>query len=451
MRMHARLTAAQLAPDGAGKAATLEKACDAIADAARAGSQLIAFPEVYLTGYPFWSLHIDPQTARSFKAGFLAGAVAMDGPEIAAISRAAMQAGIHVVMGLTEREFGTAYNTTAFFSPERGLIGKRRKLMPTHHERMVWGMGDGRDVKVFDTSLGRIGGLICYEHSNALYRYAMQAQHERIHIAQWPGGIGGIEDMIDAAVRHYAFEGQCVVVNATAINTPDMIAALGNGGSTNLLAPGGGQSGILDCRGRWLAKAGPDREELVHADVDFAAIEAAKMFVDSAGHYARPDVLRLVVNRQARESLTEEGNGERALPMQGVPEPAGAPALPSVEGRRPHFSLTRQCGRIIHVSGQLPFDQYGRINGRNIAEQTHQCLANVASALAIHGLGLEAVIKTTVWLTDIENFGAFNRAYAAAFEGMTAPARSTVRADLMVEGALVEIEAIAEGPEGNLQ
>lgn len=306
MKDRAILTAAQLAPDISGKAKTAEKAIEAIHEAAKAGSDLIAFPEVYLTGYPFWSLHVDAQTARKHKATFLAEAATMDGPEIAALADAARAAKINVVMGLTEREKGTAYNTTAFFAGERGLIGKRRKLMPTHHERMVWGLGDGRDVDLFETSVGKVGGLICYEHSNALYRYVMQAQHERVHIAQWPGGIAGIEDNIDAAVRHYAFEGQCFVINVTSINTSEMIAALGGGGSTALLAPGGGLSGILDCRGRWLARAEPHREELVHAEADFSMIDGMKMFVDSAGHYARPDVMRLVVDRRVRSPIEFE-------------------------------------------------------------------------------------------------------------------------------------------------
>lgn len=303
--MKLKLTAAQLAPELSGKAATLDKACDAIRDAARAGSDLIAFPEVFLTGYPFWSLHLDPQTTRSHKAGFLEAAATMDGPEVAKLIDVAHDSNIHVVMGMTERDHGTAFNSQVFIGPD-GLLGHRRKVMPTHHERMVWGMGDGRDFPVYDTPLGRLGGLICYEHSNALYRYALQGQNQTIHIAQWPGGISGIEDTIDVAVRHYAFEAQCFVVNVSAINTAEMIAQMGQGGSTDLLKPGGGVSGIIDCRGTWVARADPDREMLVHGEVDTAQIDALKMFVDSAGHYARPDIIRCVIDKTPRSPVSFE-------------------------------------------------------------------------------------------------------------------------------------------------
>lgn len=294
------VAAAQLAPVLMNVEATLGKALDAIAEAARLGARLLVFPEVFLAGYPFWTLHLDPTSAKRFRRPFIQSAVQADGPEIARLCAAARATGVHVMMGLNERDGGTVFNSQILIAPGQGVVGKRRKLMPTFHERMVWGWGDTRDVAVFETELGTVGGLICFEHSNALYRYAMQSQGEQIHVAMWPGGIGNIVSVIDAAVRSYAFEGQCWVVNATAINTAENIAALGEGGSIAMLQRGGGVSGIVSPRGDWVARADPDSEQIICAEIDHDLIDEQKMFVDSAGHYARPDVLRLVVGPPSR-------------------------------------------------------------------------------------------------------------------------------------------------------
>jgi len=175
--------------------------------------------------------------------------------------------------------------------------------VPTSQERMVWGRGDGRDLSIFDTPHGKLGALICYEHSNALYRYALIAQGEEIHVANWPGGLPWINGIIDAAIRHYAFEAQAFVVNSTAVLTEEIIAALGSGGSVGRLKPGGGYSAIVAPTGRFLAGPVEDQETILYADCDFGLIADMKMIVDSAGHYARPDVVRLVVNRAAQRPL----------------------------------------------------------------------------------------------------------------------------------------------------
>ena len=289
------VAAAQLAPILMDVDATLDKAIEAVHEAGRSGVRLLVFPEAFLAGYPFWVLHLDPTTAKCFRLPFIQSAIRTHGPELGRLAVAAREADVHVVMGFNERDGGTVYNSQVMISPSKGLVGKRRKLMPTFHERMVWGAGDARDVNAFETELGTIGALICFEHTNALYRYAMQAQNEHIHVAMWPGGISNIFDMMDAAVRHYAFEGQCFVVNATSINTASNIAALGKGGSLASLQPGGGMSGVVDPRGKWIARADPDKEEIVCAEINYDVIDEQKVFVDSMGHYARPDVLRLVV------------------------------------------------------------------------------------------------------------------------------------------------------------
>lgn len=295
-----KVAAAQLAPVFLDRAATVSKTCDAIAEAARNSAQLVAFPESFIPGYPYWAMVRDPLSIGEFNRRLFDASLEIPGPDCARLSDAAKKARCHVVLGLTEREGGTLYNSQLVLGPDGAILGKRRKLMPTSHERMVWGRGDGRDLAVWNTSLGVLGALICYEHSNPLYRYAIQAQGEQIHVANWPGGIA-IDGIIDAAARHYAFEGQCFVINVTAVLTDEIISALGQGGEK--LKSGGGYSAIIAPNGRFLAGPMQSGETILYADLDFDSITNMKMIVDSAGHYARPDVVRLHIDRRAQNPL----------------------------------------------------------------------------------------------------------------------------------------------------
>lgn len=297
------MAAAQMAPVFLDRDATVEKTCRAMVEAGRNGAQLVAFPETFVPGYPYWALVLDPLSTRHWNRRLFEQSVEIPSPATEALCGAAREAGVYAVVGLDEREGGTLYNTQLFIGPGGEIVGRRRKLVPTSQERMVWGRGDGRDLSIFDTPHGKLGALICYEHSNALYRYALIAQGEEIHVANWPGGLPWINGIIDAAIRHYAFEAQAFVVNSTAVLTEEIIAALGSGGSVGRLKPGGGYSAIVAPTGRFLAGPVEDQETILYADCDFGLIADMKMIVDSAGHYARPDVVRLVVNRAAQRPL----------------------------------------------------------------------------------------------------------------------------------------------------
>jgi nitrilase len=298
-----RVAAAQLAPVFMQRDATVAKACDAIAEAGRHGARLVAFPETYLPGYPYFALYQAPVAINTQVQALYREAVTVPSPATDALCAAAKAASVFVVMGLNERSGGTLYNSQLFIADDGSILGCRRKLVPTSHERMIWGRGDGSDLRVFATPLGVLGGLICYEHSNALFRYALQGQGEQIHVANWPGGLP-IDNIIDAAVRNYAFEAQAFVVNVSSVVTQPLLDAL-PAEVRERLTLGGGSSAIVAPRGDYLAGPAREGEQLLYADLDFARIDALKAIVDSSGHYARPDVVRLWLDRGAKRVIEE--------------------------------------------------------------------------------------------------------------------------------------------------
>ena len=295
-----RAAAVQAAPVFLNKQATIEKACGLIKEAADNGANLIVFPETYIPTYPYW-----PKEIRGRAPGYRAfvqlfkNSVEIPSQDTDVLCEAARKAEAYVVMGLNERDRelkGTLYNTCLFIDKTGRIMGKHRKLMPTYGERCVWGMGDGSDLKVFDTDLGRLGGLICAEHFMTLSRFAMFTKAEQIHVALWPGR-AGIISSIDTMSKSYALEGQTFVVIASGYITPAMVPDdFELKGDTDWPSRGG--SGIIDPRGVYLAGPLYDQEGIVYADIDLEQIIWAKAMVDVVGHYARYDVATLNLNEQ---------------------------------------------------------------------------------------------------------------------------------------------------------
>lgn len=314
------VAAAQVAPVFLDREATVAKACRLISEAASAGARLVVFPETYVPGYPYWSIFLDPTETGALNRKLVEQSVRVPGPATEALCTAAAEAGCFVCIGVNERDGHTLYNTMLLIDGEGRLVGKHRKLVPTNHERMVWGRGDARDLRVYETPLGILGMLICYEHANALFRYALQERHEEIHLACWPGGMPSLGPIIDAAIRHYSFEASCFVVNATAVVTEEIVEALGRRGSAAKFKPAGGQSAIVAPRGRYLA--GPVegvKETVLYARLEPREILDAKLVVDTAGHYARPDVVRLQLGAVARSGRPERSVNRKA---DGIGEPS---------------------------------------------------------------------------------------------------------------------------------
>lgn len=235
-----------------------------------------------------------------------------------------------MVIGVSEREGGTLYNTQLFFNDQGEVIGRHRKLQPTHVERTVWGRGDGTDLSVFDTEVGKIGGLICWEHTMDLVRYALAAAGQQVHVAAWPGisalthdpNSGFFNDVASAAARHHALAAQTFVLNSQSCIDQDVITKLGLEGRDDMIRTGGGWSAIIAPNGRYIAGPHTETETILYGDLDFQQIVYIKYVCDSVGHYARPDVVKLLVNRSPQ--AVSQYFGESRDHAEGID--SGAPS-----------------------------------------------------------------------------------------------------------------------------
>jgi aliphatic nitrilase len=310
--MIVRAAAVQLSPVLHSRAATLEKVLAAIDEVAAKGAQLVVFPETVVPYYPYFSFVMPAAQMGTEHLRLYAEAVVVPGPEMAAVGACAREHGVVVVLGVTERDRGTLYNAQLIFDATGELVLKRRKITPTYHERMVWGMGDGSGLRVAATAAGRIGALACWEHYNPLARYALMAQHEEIHCSQFPGSLVGqvFADQMEVTIRHHALESGCFVVNATAWLDEQQIAAIAPAGPLQNALHGGCFTAIVTPEGKHLAPPLIDGEGAVVADCDFALIDKRKRMMDSVGHYARPELLSLVMDARPQLPLrahTSEG------------------------------------------------------------------------------------------------------------------------------------------------
>jgi predicted amidohydrolase len=310
----ARYTAAavQATPVWFDLAASVDKAVRLIEEAATEGARLIAFPETWIPGYPayvYGSAEWDERSAKEVHRELLRNSITVSGPEMGRLRDAARRCGAMVVIGVNERDDdfsgGTIYNSMVYISSAGELLGVHRKLIPTHAERLIWGRGDGSGLHVFDTELGRVGGLVCWEHWMPLSRYAMHAKGEQVHVATWPE----VPEIHHLASRHYAFEGRCFVICVgsylTLNDVPadfgrrDAMKAGGDfGGGADVLLPGG--SGIIGPDGQWIAGPQAGAETIVYGDIDLRRIGEEQLAFDAAGHYNRPDVFQLTVDERPK-------------------------------------------------------------------------------------------------------------------------------------------------------
>jgi nitrilase len=293
-----RAAVVQAAPIAFDRERTLEKVRALTADAASQQAQLVVFPEAFVSAYPrglnFGAVVGDrsPEGREQYRL-YWESAVDIPGPAMEGLAQIAAQNHVYLVVGVIERDGGTLYCSVVFFAPDGSYLGKHRKLMPTASERLIWGFGDGSTLPVFDTPIGRLGAVICWENYMPLLRMTMYSKGIQLYCAPTADG----RDGWIASMRHIALEGRCFVLSCnqfarrsdypTTYNTP-----FGDEPET-VLSRGG--SCIVNPLGEILA--GPDYtgEGILTADLDMGDIARGKYDFDVVGHYARPDIFRLHV------------------------------------------------------------------------------------------------------------------------------------------------------------
>jgi nitrilase len=302
-----KVAAAQATPVFLNKKATVEKACELIAQAGQNGAKLVVFPEAFIPGYPDWVWVVPNSKSAELNKLYtelVQNAVTIPDESTDKLCQAAKRAKIHVVIGMNERNSessnSTLYNTILFIDAEGNIIDKHRKLMPTGGERLVWGQGDGSTLAVFNTPFAKLGGLICWENYMPLARNALYEAGTQILAAPtWDKS----DDWL-LSIKHIAREGGLFVISTCSViqmsDIPDKYE-FKRGYPEGREWVNVGKSCIVNPQGKIIAGPVEKKEEIIYADIDLNLITASKRMFDVTGHYARPDVFKFKVNRKSNK------------------------------------------------------------------------------------------------------------------------------------------------------
>ena len=330
------LAAAQVEPVYHDKEGTLDRTCRWVERAGREGVDLVVFPETYFPGYPYWRGSVSIPRWTDLMVDLQRNSLHVDDDAVEVLGDAVADAGVHLALGTNERSdrrgSDTLYNAIFYFDREGGLVGRHRKLMPTHEERAIWGRGDPSSLATYGTDIGRLGGLVCYENHMTLSKAALTAMGEEIHAAVWPGfweqhGHPGDKSRAESseavdtcdiypAIREYAFETQSFVASCSAYMSEG--APEGFSGEELGFNVAAGGSMLVNPAG--VVEAGPlvGEEGLLTAEFDRDERRATKAYFDAMGHYSRWDAVSLSISDRTLDPVTGDGRPDREPSRDGL-------------------------------------------------------------------------------------------------------------------------------------